>query len=156
MRRLSFRERLKLALPILIALGLLCAGALFCWFNPDMRDAFKQALGIEVHRRIEPVGYYGQAIPVTQDLSDVARIAEDDAAAARYESNIPIVESPLASTLEIDGMGLMNIDIRFRTFYKGKHIFRIGNRPEGGAVITVGGEKGAGERGTGERRAENE
>ena len=104
MRRLSFRERLKLALPILIALGLLCAGALFCWFNPDMRDAFKQALGIEVHRTVKPVGYYGQAIPVTQDLGDVAQIAEDDAAAARYESNIPIVESPLASTLEIDGM----------------------------------------------------
>ena len=104
MRRLSFREKLKLALPILIALGLLCAGALFCWFNPDMRDAFKQALGIEVHRTVKPVGYYGQAIPVTQDLGDVARIAEDDAAAARYESNIPIVESPLASTLEIDGM----------------------------------------------------
>ena len=50
-----------------------------------------------------------------------------------------IEETSLLPSLEIDGMGLMNIDIRFRTFYKGKHIFRIGNREEGGAFITVGG-----------------
>ena len=50
-----------------------------------------------------------------------------------------IDETELLPSLEIDGMGLMNIDIRFRTFYKGKHIFRIGNRPEGGACITIGG-----------------
>ena len=50
-----------------------------------------------------------------------------------------IDETELLPSLEIDGMGLMNIDIRFRTFYKGKHIFRIGNRDEGGAFITVGG-----------------
>ena len=50
-----------------------------------------------------------------------------------------IDETDLLPSLEIDGMGLMNIDIRFRTFYKGKHIFRIGNREEGGAFITIGG-----------------
>ena len=91
-------------------------------------------------------------ISVLDNGSGFSQKALDDLEASmRY-----IDETTLLPTLEIDGMGLMNIDIRFRTFYKGKHIFRIGNRPEGGAVITVGGEKGAGERGTGERRAENE
>ena len=52
-----------------------------------------------------------------------------------------IDETMLLPTLEIDGMGLMNVYIRFRTFYQGKQIFRIGNRPEGGAVITAGAER---------------
>ena len=49
-----------------------------------------------------------------------------------------IDETELLPSLEINGMGLMNIDIRFRTFNKGRHIFKIGNRPEGGAFITIG------------------
>ena len=37
-------------------------------------------------------------------------------------------------------MGLMNIYIRFKTLYKGKHIFRISNLASGGAIVTIGGE----------------
>ena len=37
-------------------------------------------------------------------------------------------------------MGLMNIYIRFKTLYHGKHIFRISNAAEGGAIVTIGGE----------------
>lgn len=46
----------------------------------------------------------------------------------------------LLPDLEINGMGLMNIYIRFRTLYKGKHIFRVSNDAAGGAVVTIGGE----------------
>ena len=42
--------------------------------------------------------------------------------------------------LEINGMGLMNIYIRFKTLYHGKHIFRVSNYAEGGALVTIGGE----------------
>ena len=34
----------------------------------------------------------------------------------------------------------MNIYIRFKTLYHGKHIFRISNNAEGGALVTIGGE----------------
>ncbi len=63
-----------------------------------------------------------------------------DEALEELEGKIRYIdETELLPSLEIDGMGLMNIDIRFRTFYKGRHIFRIGNREEGGAFIIIGG-----------------
>ena len=65
---------------------------------------------------------------------------------AQLEEKIRYIDrTTLLPSLEIDGMGLMNIDIRFRTFYKGKHIFRFGNREEGGAYITIGGELPSGD-----------
>ncbi len=42
--------------------------------------------------------------------------------------------------LEINGMGLMNIYVRFKTLYHGRHIFRVSNHIEGGALVTIGGE----------------
>ncbi len=42
--------------------------------------------------------------------------------------------------LEINGMGLMNIYIRFKTLYHGRHIFRVSNCAEGGALVTIGGD----------------
>ena len=51
-----------------------------------------------------------------------------------------INETELMPDLEINGMGLMNIYIRFKTLYRGKHIFRISNAAEGGAIVTIGGE----------------
>lgn len=51
-----------------------------------------------------------------------------------------INETELLPSLEINGMGLMNIYIRFKTLYKGKHIFRISNLASGGAIVTIGGE----------------
>lgn len=46
----------------------------------------------------------------------------------------------LLPTLEISGMGLMNIYIRFKFLYKGSHIFRLSNLAKGGAILTVGGK----------------
>ncbi|MBR3769875.1 MAG: histidine kinase [Lachnospiraceae bacterium] len=51
-----------------------------------------------------------------------------------------INETELLPSLEINGMGLMNIYIRFKTLYKGKHIFRISNLASGGAIVTIGGD----------------
>ena len=51
-----------------------------------------------------------------------------------------INETDLLPELEINGMGLMNIYIRFKTLYHGKHIFRVSNIAEGGALVTIGGE----------------
>lgn len=45
----------------------------------------------------------------------------------------------LLPNLEIRGMGLMNIYIRFKILYKGSHIFRISNLAAGGALLTIGG-----------------
>lgn len=46
----------------------------------------------------------------------------------------------LLPTLEISGMGLMNIYVRFKLLYKGSHIFRISNLAHGGALVTIGGK----------------
>jgi sensor histidine kinase YesM len=51
-----------------------------------------------------------------------------------------INETDFLPDLEINGMGLMNIYIRFKTLYHGKHIFRISNNITGGALVTIGGE----------------
>ncbi len=49
-------------------------------------------------------------------------------------------ETELLPSLEINGMGLMNIYIRFKSLYDGKHIFRISNDASGGAMVIIGGE----------------
>lgn len=51
-----------------------------------------------------------------------------------------INENELLPSLEINGMGLMNIYIRFKTLYHGKHIFKISNCAPHGAIVTIGGE----------------
>ena len=51
-----------------------------------------------------------------------------------------INETSLLPSLELNGMGLMNIYMRFKTLYKGNHIFRIGNLATGGAIVTIGGD----------------
>lgn len=51
-----------------------------------------------------------------------------------------INETSLLPSLELNGMGLLNIYMRFKTLYKGNHIFRIGNLATGGAVVTIGGD----------------
>ena len=61
-------------------------------------------------------------------------------------------ETQLLPSLEINGMGLMNIYIRFRTLYNGKHIFRVSNDVAGGAMVTIGGEYDL----TPEKKAEGE
>ncbi len=51
-----------------------------------------------------------------------------------------INKTGLLPNLEIRGMGLMNIYIRFKLLYKGSHIFRITNLAQGGALVTIGGK----------------
>lgn len=41
--------------------------------------------------------------------------------------------------LEINGMGLMNIYIRFKLLFEGNYIFHLNNRTPNGAIITIGG-----------------
>ena len=50
-----------------------------------------------------------------------------------------INQTALLPSLELNGMGLMNIYIRFKMLYRGNHIFRIGNLAAGGAIVTIGG-----------------
>lgn len=49
----------------------------------------------------------------------------------------------LLPNLEIRGMGLLNIYIRFKILYKGSHIFRVSNLATGGALVTIGGKTDA-------------
>ena len=65
--------------------------------------------------------------------------SEDDIKSINEKTEY-INETELLPDLEINGMGLMNIYIRFKTLYHGKHIFRISNAAEGGAIVTIGGE----------------
>lgn len=51
-----------------------------------------------------------------------------------------INETSLLPSLELNGMGLLNIYMRFKTLYKGNHIFRISNLATGGAKVTIGGD----------------
>lgn len=51
-----------------------------------------------------------------------------------------INETSLLPSLELNGMGLLNIYMRFKTLYKGNHIFRISNLATGGAIVTIGGD----------------
>lgn len=51
-----------------------------------------------------------------------------------------INSTSLLPSLELNGMGLLNVYIRFKTLYKGNHIFRIGNLATGGAIVTIGGD----------------
>ncbi len=46
----------------------------------------------------------------------------------------------LLPSLELDGMGMMNIYIRYYMLYKNGFIFDVGSLPEGGAIVTIGGK----------------
>lgn len=50
-----------------------------------------------------------------------------------------IEKNGVLPNLEIDGMGLMNIYIRFKILYQGKHIFRLSNNVPHGAIVVIGG-----------------
>ena len=50
-----------------------------------------------------------------------------------------IDNSGLLPNLKINGMGLMNIYIRFKLLYNGKHIFKLQNNYPSGAIVTIGG-----------------
>lgn len=50
-----------------------------------------------------------------------------------------IDETGVLPNLEINGMGLMNIYIRFKLLFEGKYIFRLSNHVPGGAIVTIGG-----------------
>lgn len=65
--------------------------------------------------------------------------SDEDLATLNEKINF-INDNELLPSLEINGMGLMNIYIRFKTLYHGKHIFRISNGVTGGARVTIGGE----------------
>jgi sensor histidine kinase YesM len=51
---------------------------------------------------------------------------------------LEINETGSLPNLEINGMGLMNIYIRFKLLYKGSHIFRFCNHATQGAIVTIG------------------
>ncbi len=50
-----------------------------------------------------------------------------------------ILSSGLLPSLELDGMGILNIFIRLYLIYGITFIFDFGNRPEGGAFVRIGG-----------------
>ena len=64
----------------------------------------------------------------------------EDELASINEKIAYINETSLLPSLEIKGMGLLNIYMRFKTLYKGRHIFKIGNLASGGAIVTIGGD----------------
>ena len=61
------------------------------------------------------------------------RLAELEAQIAARLGSIP------EPTLAISGLGLLNISSRLRLFYGEEAVYRIGNEPEGGATVLIGG-----------------
>lgn len=59
----------------------------------------------------------------------------------QYEFDVDddILANGLLPSLELDGMGILNIFIRFYLIYGITFIFDFGNLPEGGAIVKVGG-----------------
>ncbi len=58
----------------------------------------------------------------------------------RLQAQIHLIEkNGVLPNLEIDGMGLMNIYIRFKILYQGKHIFKLSNNVPHGAIVVIGG-----------------
>jgi two-component system, sensor histidine kinase YesM len=53
-----------------------------------------------------------------------------------------IEHSGLLPSLELEGMGLLNIYMRLKLLYKTQMIFQISNYPSGGAIVTIGGSTG--------------
>lgn len=51
-----------------------------------------------------------------------------------------IKKNGLLPSLELDGMGLLNIYIRFYLTYQSAFIFDFGNPKDGGAIVTIGGK----------------
>ena len=56
-----------------------------------------------------------------------------------YEKVREIDETGLLPSLEIKGMGLLNIYLRFKILYGADVVFRLENKESGGASITIGG-----------------
>jgi sensor histidine kinase YesM len=50
-----------------------------------------------------------------------------------------IDETGLLPSLEINGMGLLNVYMRFKILFGSRHIFSINNLEEGGATVAIGG-----------------
>ncbi len=50
-----------------------------------------------------------------------------------------IDETRLLPSLELEGMGLLNLYTRLKLIYKTGYIFEFGNKPEGGACVRIGG-----------------
>lgn len=50
-----------------------------------------------------------------------------------------IDKTGLLPSLELHGMGLLNIYIRFKLLYHGQHYFCVENAADGGALVTIGG-----------------
>ncbi|MDW2797777.1 histidine kinase [Clostridium boliviensis] len=58
----------------------------------------------------------------------------------KLKNQIDLIEkNGVLPNLEIDGMGLMNIYIRFKILYRGNHIFKLSNNVPHGAIVVIGG-----------------
>jgi len=72
-------------------------------------------------------------------ISDNGPGFSEDALNELHEKIENIDNTGALPNLEINGMGLMNIYIRFKLLYNGKHIFRLSNNVTEGARVTIGG-----------------
>lgn len=90
---------------IAAAVVLLAGTAAGVLYGTGAKSAVMKLLGIEIPRYVaRTFGYYGQAIKTEPDLKNLKSVEENDGAAERYESNIPLLQSPAGFTAEIDAM----------------------------------------------------
>ncbi|WP_276353257.1 cache domain-containing sensor histidine kinase [Cohnella caldifontis] len=69
----------------------------------------------------------------------------DEASRTRIEEAVRrINRTGEAPSLTVDGMGLLNVYVRLKIMYGEQMVFRIGEAPGGGALVTIGGTRATG------------
>ncbi len=112
--------------------------------QPLVENALKHGTKNEPPWRIEVKAFF-----VENDLNDHHdwRVTVQDNGPGFTKNEIASIhrkireinENGLLPSLELDGMGLLNIYTRLKLIYKEQMLFQISNPDEGGAIITIGG-----------------
>ena len=79
----------------------------------------------------------------TVTVSDNGGGFSNEACETLLEKMREIDETNLLPSLELEGMGLLNLYTRLRLIYKAGYIFEFGNRAQGGALVRIGGRADA-------------
>ena len=135
-----FRENLRIAIDVPEACSDVRVPKLI--IQPIIENAIKYGLAARPPWRIEDPGGDGPGDAAALDHQrdgQRARLPGGEAAGPARADRLPRGASTADASLAISGMGLANIATRLAIFYGSEAVCSAANRPEGGAVVTIGG-----------------
>ncbi|MDY3249917.1 MAG: histidine kinase [Candidatus Choladocola sp.] len=106
--------------------------------QPLVENCIKYALNVEPPWEISICGYRQDHHWIIQ-VSDNGPGFSEEFLNTFYAKAEKLLSDKSLTTLNINGMGLLNLYMRLYLLYKEKMIFRIENMAEGGACVTAGG-----------------